>query len=96
MYNFVYHTNFENKADKLVRQDSLLKKKLEKALKLLSDNPLYPSLRTHKVDSKEFTDVWSSWVTGDIRIIWKYSHDQILIIILLDIGSHSGNRRVYK
>ena len=50
-------------------------------------------------------DVFSSSVTGDIRIIWRYLDEniksktieilEIQVLELLDIGGHSGGKSVY-
>lgn len=95
MYNLEFGEGFTSEYKKLTKNNIEIKKRILKSLKLLAENPLYPSLRSHKVNSKEFNNVWSSWVTGDIRIIWKYE-DKVLIIVLLAIGSHSGSTNVYK
>jgi mRNA-degrading endonuclease YafQ of YafQ-DinJ toxin-antitoxin module len=40
--------------------------------------------------------VYSSSISGDLRIIWEFSENEINIIDLLDIGGHSGSKSVYK
>lgn len=81
---------------KLVKKNKALIKSFEKALKLLASNPKHNSLRSHKVDTIDNEDVWSSSVTGDIRIIWVYDQNQKLVIVLLESGTHSGSNKVYK
>ena len=95
MYKLLFKSGFEEGYRKLTKNNNELKKRVLKTLKLLSEDPLYPSLRSHKVNTKEFTNIWSSWVTGDIRIIWRY-HQNVLVIELLSIGGHSGRGSVYK
>lgn len=70
-------------------------KKLNKTLKILAQEPFYPSLHTHKVISKNFGEQYSSRVTGDIRIIWCFHENHVLTLLVLDIGTHSGSHRVY-
>ena len=53
-------------------------------LKLLVQNPFYPSLRTKKVQG--FLDVFEMSVNMDIRILWRYENGTI--ILLLEIGHH--------
>ena len=60
----------------------------------LSYNPFYPSLKTHSVDIASLGKVYSSRVTGDIRIVWAFKED--LIIVLYRVGGHSGGSNVYK
>ncbi len=81
---------------KLVKKNKLLVKFFEKALVLLTQNPKHNSLRSHKVDTIDNFDVWSSSVTGDIRIIWTYGQNQKMVIVLLESGTHSGANKVYK
>ncbi len=73
-----------------------LKKKIDKALRFLEIDPQYPSLQSHKVESARFGHRWASWVTGDLRIIWDYDQDQLRVLNILGLGSHSGKKRVYK
>ena len=47
-------------------------------------NPTHPSLRTKKIQGSD--GIWESSVNMDIRIIWFYENDEL--IILLDIGHH--------
>ena len=96
MYTLEFLPNFRSKAKKLTSRNLLLAKKLSKTFQLLQTNPLHPSLRSHKVDAKSQKDVWSSSVTGDIRIIWEYAGSRINVITLIVIGSHSGSWKVYK
>jgi len=53
-------------------------------LKLLIQNPFYPSLRTKKV--RRLDKVFEMSVNMDIRILWTYESD--VIILLLDAGHH--------
>jgi len=96
MYELVTTESFENSLKRLVKNNSYLKKRINKAFKLLKSTPFYPSLKTHKINTSQYGEVLSSRVTGDIRILWLFDADKIFIIILLDIGGHSGSKRVYK
>ena len=53
-------------------------------LKLLMQNPFYPSLRTKKVQGLD--NVFEMSVNMDIRILWRYENG--VIILLIDIGHH--------
>ena len=68
-------------------------KTFEKDLKALSaaekkavlvENPFYPSLRTKKVQG--LNNVFEMSVNMDIRILWRYEND--VIILLIDVGHH--------
>ena len=96
MYRFSYSETFKKKVDKLLLKDERLKKKIKKALQILATDPFYPSFKTHKSNTRHFGVKQSSWVTEDVRINWDFDKENISIILLLDIGKHSGARKVYK
>lgn len=96
MFTLVFTKYFDEAYTSNTKENKEIEKKIRKALHFLEQNPSYPSLKTHKVSTKNFGEKWSSWVTGDIRIIWDYDSKNRLIILLLDIGSHSGTHKVYK
>jgi len=60
------------------------KKQTNKKLALLAKNPLHSSLRSKRIQGT--TDLFECSVNMDIRIIWCYQEQRI--IILLDIGHH--------
>lgn len=80
---------------KIVRKDKKMSKRIQKVVDLLQFNPYYPSLKTHKVQTRSYGERYSSWITGDTRLIWDYDENNRLILLLLDIGGHSGKNRVY-
>ena len=90
MYEINILPYFTKKLKKLVRNNIELKKKVSETILKLSLNPSDPAIVYHKVGN-----VWSSRVTGDIRIIWDYDKNQNITIILINIGGHSGNTSVY-
>lgn len=60
------------------------KKQIKNKLEILAVNPMYPSLRVKRI--KGAFSLWEMSVNMDIRIIFEYSGETI--IILLDIGHH--------
>lgn len=78
---------------KIKKKDKDLAKKISETLKLLLKDQFYPSLRTHKVKSK-YGEHFSSWVTGDIRILWNFDEDELSLIVVA-IGGHSGSKSIY-
>lgn len=96
MFTLIATDPFKNRRAKLVGNDEQLKKRLKTALQKLAMNPTHPSLKSHKVNTKDYGIQWSSWVTGDMRVIWDYVTSERLVILLLDIGGHSGTHKVYK
>jgi mRNA-degrading endonuclease YafQ of YafQ-DinJ toxin-antitoxin module len=96
MYNLEYDKDFKKSFKKVIGKDVILIKKLKHALNTLINNPKNPGLRTHKVDTILETDVYSSWVTGDIRIIWRFDENNIATILCVRLGKHNGMNQVYK
>lgn len=96
MFTLIATEPFKKTSEKIVGNDEILKKRLKTTLQKLALNPSHPSLQSHRVNTQNYGIKWSSWVTGDTRIIWDYDSEQRLVIIILDIGSHSGAQKVYK
>jgi len=61
------------------------KKQIKNKLELLAENPLHPSLRTKRIQGTP--DLFESSANMDIRIIWYYEGDKM--IILVDVGHHN-------
>ncbi|OGI19659.1 MAG: hypothetical protein A3B68_01510 [Candidatus Melainabacteria bacterium RIFCSPHIGHO2_02_FULL_34_12] len=95
MYELQTTSNFRKKYKKFAEKNKELQNSVQKTLALLRVNPKYKSLKTHKVFLSQYGEVYSSFVTGDIRIIWMQIKNK-LIILLLDLGGHSGGRGVYR
>ena len=95
MYKIVFSQTFLDDYQKFTLKNIELRKRVQKALEILSKDPFYPSLKSHKVYARNIGVAWSSRVTGDIRIIWEYNKNDQLIIDALALGSHSGNSKVY-
>ena len=87
---------FARKYKKLIKNNYNLKSKIVSVFEFLQTNPFLPNLKTHKVDSKVKSEVYSSSISGDLRIIWEFSQDKVRVLDLLDIGGHSGKNSVYK
>lgn len=60
-----------------------IKKILQTKLKLVSENPRHPPLRTKKVKSEK--DIFEASINMNIRITWQYSKNKILLIC---VGTH--------
>ena len=93
--SFQVSENFKRRSTKLIKSGSITNSLIGKVIELICNNPGNPRLRTHKVNSRNFGKKYSSKVTGDVRIIWDYSETDPKVIILLDIGGHSGKHSVY-
>ena len=81
MYDLKYTKEFERGLKKLSKEEQ---KATFNKLKILVQNPFYPSLRTKKVQG--LSDLFEMSVNMDIRILWRY--DNGTIILLLEIGHH--------
>lgn len=80
-YQITYTDRFQKHYKNLTIQE---KKQLQKKLHLLAENPMHPSLRTKRIQGT--TDLFECSVNMDIRIIWFYEGDKM--IILVDVGDH--------
>ena len=96
MFKLNFKEYFLKKYVKLTKCDQKLDDKIRKTLNKLKDNPKDSSLYSHQVISKQFGKLWSSKVTGDLRIIWTYNDDQVFVLDIFDIGGHEGSKSVYK
>jgi mRNA-degrading endonuclease YafQ of YafQ-DinJ toxin-antitoxin module len=94
MYYLNFSDDFKKQFKKLVKGNSVLHKQFEKALSNLKIDPFYPSLKSHKVDTKKNKNVWSSWVSGDIRVVWAFDENDNLVILVLEKSSHSDSDQI--
>ena len=94
--NFLLHYTSEYERDfkKIARKDKSLALKILDVSEELSVNPFSIGLRTHMVRISSLGRVYSSKVSGDIRILWTLEEEDI--ILLHRIGGHSGSSKVYK
>lgn len=95
MYKLLSTKPFDKRYKNLIKRNSELAERFISVFEKLRDDPFEISLETHKVNSRKYGETFSSSVTGDIRVIWILDKEQTLIIILLDIGGHSGSKKVY-
>lgn len=95
MYELRFSRNFENRYKMFCGKNLRLRRKVEKTLSLLMENPRCPSINSHKVNSRGYGVRWSSRVTGDLRVIWDYDESNRLVILVLSLGGHSGEKSVY-
>ena len=96
MYILVSTPNFDETYKKLIKGAREKEKRTKKAIKLMHTDPFYPSLKSHRVNTRNLGGKWSSWITGDLRIIWDFNETEKQIIHLFAITKHSGSHREYK
>lgn len=78
----IYATEKFTSAKDLLNVDE--KKQVIKTVAMLQENPRHPGLRTKKIKGK--SNILECRVNQDIRILWKYQDN---IIILLLVGHHN-------
>ncbi|MGN1317576.1 MAG: type II toxin-antitoxin system YafQ family toxin [Lachnospirales bacterium] len=80
-YQFTFTSRFQKHYKNLTVTE---KKQLMNKLKLFSENPNHPSLRTKRIQGTD--NLYECSVNMSIRIIWYYEGEKI--IILVDVGHH--------
>lgn len=80
-FQFTFTQRFKKHYKMLSSQE---KKQLKNKLNLLAINPRHPSLRTKRIQGVK--ELYECSVNLDIRIIWYYENDSIIIIV--DVGHH--------
>jgi addiction module RelE/StbE family toxin len=85
-YKFSPTKRFQKQFQSFTKTEKqLIRKKLE----LMAENPNHPSLRTKKIQGT--ADIFECSVNMDIRIIWCYEENTI--ILLIDVGHHNILKR---
>jgi len=94
MNRITYTRRFLKSYQKKTKNRRKLQKTYEKFLKKLTEDSHEKSLQTHKVHTR-FGLVYSSSVTGDIRVLWIWWNGSNEIV-LLETGGHEGMNSVYR
>ena len=84
MFSFNLKPRFTRKYAKLVKPDRGLEERIAIALDRLAENPRFPELKSHKVTAWDRKLAFSSEVTGDLRVIWRYHQTEVEVIDLID------------
>ncbi len=77
---FTRSDRFKNNYAKL---NDEIKKKVKAKLKLMSENPMHPSLRTKRVQGTE--NIFEASINMNVRMTWQYVESGIL---LRNVGEH--------
>jgi mRNA-degrading endonuclease YafQ of YafQ-DinJ toxin-antitoxin module len=96
MYTLRLLDSFKFSYNAIVKKDHEKEKRTKKALNILRQDPFYPSLNSHKVNTRIFGEKWNSWVSGDIRIVWDFDPNEKMKIIIFALITHTGTHREYK
>ncbi|MCH2228690.1 MAG: hypothetical protein MK033_13045 [Candidatus Caenarcaniphilales bacterium] len=94
MFQIEASKRFRKKFSKLIKNNKALEEKISQTILQLRTDPGYASLKTHKVNLTNYGQVFSSYVTGDIRILWTKT-DEAFVLLLLDVGGHEGGKGIY-
>lgn len=89
-------TSFKPTYNAIVKGDREKEKRTRETLNILRQDPFYPSLKSHKVNTRSFGKRWSSWISGDMRIIWDFDQEEKVRIILFAVVTHTGTHKEYK
>jgi len=90
MLEVVWSSGFKRSFRKITKKTPQLKNQIVNVLRLLSDDPFTPSLKSHKLGGN-LAGLWSCSVAYDCRIIFNFSEDEELlemVILLIDVDSH--------
>jgi addiction module RelE/StbE family toxin len=85
-YKFSPTKRFQKQFQSLTKTEKRL---IQKKLELMAENPDHPSLRIKKIQGT--SDIFECSVNMDIRIIWCYEENTI--ILLIDVGHHNILKR---
>jgi len=89
MYEIKYTENFKKQKSKLIKKYPQLASRINKTVEQLSEDPYYSGLKSHIIgEEPRIGNIWSSRVPGDIRILWIFSPEEKLVVILIKIGGH--------
>lgn len=86
----VWNNRFKRAFRKLIKKNPELQERIIDTLKVLSNDPLTPSLKSHKLTGY-LDGLWSCSVAYDCRIIFTFTENEDSeenLIVLIDIGSH--------
>lgn len=90
MTKLIISPSFKRAFKTIIKKKPDLKYKIESKLRLLSDDPYNPILRTHKLKGK-LSGAWACTVEYDCRIVFCFEQNQETLeeeINLIDIGTH--------
>ena len=90
MTKLIISPSFKRAFKNIIKKKPELKYKIESKLRLLSDNPYNPILRTHKLKGK-LSGAWACTVEYDCRIVFCFEQNQETLedeINFIDIGTH--------
>ncbi|MGB9596283.1 MAG: type II toxin-antitoxin system YafQ family toxin [Candidatus Poribacteria bacterium] len=88
--NLVWSPNFRRMAKRAVQRNPDLRERIRDTLRLLTEDPFYPKLHSHKLEG-ELSNLWACTLDYDNRIIFKFASNPETgekEIVLLALGKH--------
>lgn len=87
MIELVWNSKFKRKYKNWCRRHPDLAESFRNKMELFVNSPFHPSLRTHSL-SGILKGLWSSRITYEYRLIFKFLDREKKTALLIDIGSH--------
>ena len=90
MRTIIWSNTFLKAYRKFIRKQPDQSNEIEKALRLLSEDPFAPQLETHKLKGK-LSGTWACSAGYDVRIIFEFVKEEGKKgedIFLIEIGTH--------
>ena len=78
MYEIEYTSRFKKAFNKLTDVEQAL---FYNKMKVFIENTLHPSLRTKRIQGQK--DLFESSINMDIRIIWYFKDDELIVLVEL-------------
>ena len=81
-----FSESIQRELTQIYKKDKKLSDRIEKQIKLFKENPMHPSLRTHKLSAKQ-DNLWSISITMSIRMIYlRIDNDSVVFV---KVGTHN-------
>jgi len=93
MINVTYAQKFIKNYQRITKKNKEMCNAYEKFIKKFQKDPFSNGLKTHTINLS-LGKVYSSRVTGDIRILWEFVNEKE--VSFANTGRHSGSHSIYK
>jgi addiction module RelE/StbE family toxin len=87
MVEIIWDKKFKKIFKKWSKKHPDLVEVFKNKLKLFTNNPFHPQLKTHSL-SGILKDLWAFRITYEHRLIFKFLDKKKKVVLLVDIGSH--------
>lgn len=96
MRSLVWGSSFARAFKRITRGNPDVTSRVRDVLRLLSEDPFSPKLRTHKLKGR-LSDSWACWIDYEYRIVFDFATNPDADeeeILLADVGTHDEVCRV--